>query len=173
MEKEKILVIGLVIVMMFFATFTPISKIVLADTNDTVDIIFQIKGNMTIDVSPNSYNFSVVWANTMKNTSVTEFTIWNNGSVNDLAIDVRITTAPSNPALNCSVNGPPSITNSYALLGLKGTVAFTPWYKDSGYVALHNSLNNTDPKTFGLRLYAGNVSVNTSWETMTITYRGS
>jgi hypothetical protein len=170
MEKKKILMVGLVVVMMVFASFPNISKIVLADSTDTVDIIFQIKGNMSIDVSPNSYNFSVVWANTMRNTSDTEFTIWNNGSVDGLAIDVRITTPPS---LDCSEAGPPTVTDSYALLGLKGTVDNTPWYKESGYVALHAALDKGDPQTFGLRLYAGNVSVNTSWETMTITYRGS
>ena len=159
--------------MMVFASFLNISKIVLADSTDTVDIIFQIKGNMSIDVSPNSYNFSIVWANTMRNTSDTQFTIWNNGTVDGLAIDVKITTAPSNPALNCSVNGPPTITNSYALKGLKGTIDNTSWYKDSGYVELHASLDKGEPQTFGLRLYAGNISVNTSWETMTITYRGS
>lgn len=156
--------------MTFFASFTPISEIVLANSTDTVDIIFQIKGNMSIDVSPNSYNFSIVWANTMRNTSVTQFTIWNNGSVDGLAIDVMITSAPS---LDCSEAGPPTITDSYALLGLKGTVDNTPWYKESGYVALHGALNKGAPKTFGLRLYAGNVSTNTSWETMTITYRAT
>ena len=155
---------------MFFASFAPVSKIVLAADTDTVDITFKFTGNITIYVTPSSYNFSTIFANSSKSTTATYFTIWNNGTIDNLTIDVMITVPPP---LNCSINGPPTITDSYALLGLKGTIEKTPYYKDSGYVNLDTDLGKGAPETFGLKLYAGNISTNTSWETMTITYRAS
>ena len=171
MNTKKILIIGLVITTLLFASFTPTTKIVLADDEDTVVIEFKIQGNITIEVSPGTYNFTTIWANTSKATSATYFTIYNNGTIGELLIEANITTPPSNPALTCSA-GVPSVTDSYALQGLQGTVSDTPWYSDSAYVTVDSSL---DPgsETFGLKLYAGNVSANTSWESMTITYRAS
>jgi len=169
MKTREILIIGLVIAILTFASSTPTIKTVLAD--DTVDIIFKIIGNITVEVSPGEYNFSTIYANSSESTTATYFTIWNNGTVDDIQIDVNITSPPSNPALNCSTDGPPTITDSYALQGLKGTIENTPWYKDSGYRSLDTDLDAQTSETFGLKLYAGNVSANTSWETMTITYR--
>lgn len=171
METKKILIIGLVITTLVFATFTPTTKIVSADSEDTVDIIFKITCNLTIEIQPGSYNFSTMYSNTSQSTDATYFTIWNNGTVTSLVIEANITTPPSDPALNCSTTGPPTIANSYALQGLKGTVSDQPWYKDSGYVTLDSDLDIETSHTFGLKLYAGNVTTNTSWESMTITYR--
>jgi len=174
MQDKKLVMIGLVVMMMIFDSFLPVSKIVLADDTDTVDIIFKITGNITIVVSPSSYNFSTIYANSSESTSNTEFTIWNNGTVDNLTIDIRITTSPSNPVLTCSESGPPTETDSYALLGLKGTIEKTPWYKESDWENLDTDLVKGHPETFGLKLYAGNISsMNTSWETLTITYRAS
>lgn len=156
---------------MLFASFTPISKIVLAAETYNVNLYFKISGNMSIEVSPASYNFSQVWANSSISTATNTFTIWNNGTVDNLTIDAIITNVLGD--LTCSESGPPTLTDSYALLGLNGTVDLTPWYKQSGYATIDNDLVKGVPKYFGLKLYAGNVSVNTSWETLTITYRAS
>lgn len=155
---------------MLFASFTPMSKIVSAD--DTVDIYFQITGNMTIEVSPASWNFSTVYANSSVSTADNQFTIWNNGTVDNLTIDAIIS-ANVLGDLNCSESGPPTLTDSYALQGLTGTVDSTPWYKNSSYSIIDNDLVKGVPEYFGLTLYAGNISTNTSWETLTITYRAS
>ena len=168
MEKKKIAIIALIITIMFFTNFTPMSKIVSAD--DTVDIYFQITGNMTIEVSPASYNFTQVYANSSKSTATNTFTIWNNGTVDNLTIDAIIAYAGT---LTISESAPPTLTDSYALQGLTGTVDSTPWYKESGYAIIDNDLARGTPEYFGLKLYAGNITANTAWETLTITYRAS
>jgi hypothetical protein len=171
MEKKKILIIALIVALLFFTNFTPISKIVSAD--DTVDIIFQITGNMTIEVSPASKNFSTIYANSSESTETNEFTIWNNGTVDNLTIDAMITNDVIGD-LNCSEDGDLSIANSYALKGLTGTVDSTPWYNDTGYNVVDNDLVKGVQEYFGLTLYVGNITVqNTQWETLTITYRAN
>jgi hypothetical protein len=173
-QKKKILMVILVILMTFFATFAPMSRIVLAGSTDTLTIWFQFKANVSIDVSKASYNFTIVYAGGMKNTTATEFTIWNNGSTSNLAVDVEITTPPGG-GLSIDEDSPPTATDAYALWGLKGTVDYQIWYKTSGWTRLHDALAKGpgNEKTFGLRLYAGNLSVNTSYLSMVITYRGS
>jgi len=172
MEIKKLLSISLVTTIMVFASLTPISKIVLATDTYNVDIYFRIIGNMSIEVSPASYNFTQIYANSSVSTNANTFEIWNNGTVDNLTIDTRIT-ANVLGDLTCSESGPPTLTDSYALQGLKGTIELTPWYKESGYVNLDTDLGKGSPEFFGLKLYTGNVSVNTSWETLTITYRAS
>jgi len=171
MEKKKILSIGLIITIMVFASLTPISKIALAADTYNVSLYFKINGNMSIEVSPNSYNFSQIYANSSVSTNTNTFEIWNNGTVDNLTIDAIITNVLKD--LTCSPTGPPTLTNSYALQGLTGTVDSTPWYNETGYNAIDHNLQKGTPEFFGLKLYAGNVSVNTSWETLTITYRAS
>jgi hypothetical protein len=173
MEKEKILIVGLITLMMVFTAFIPVSKIVLAASTDTLVITFKFVGNKSIDVSLASYNFTTVWAGNCKNTSggATHFTMWNNGTM-VADISAQITTAPS--GLTCHNHNPTGM-DSFALLGLKGTIQYTPWYNTTSYQNLEAKLNKSQPRTFGLRLYAGNVSaaVNNTWKTMTVTFRAT
>jgi hypothetical protein len=170
MEKEKILIVGLVALMMVFTAFIPVSKIVWAAGTDNLQITFQFKGNKSVDLSVNTYNFTTVWAGGMKNTSVTQFTVWNNGTT-VVNLQAAITSSPT--GLTCH-NHQPTGTDTYALYGLKGTIQYTPWYNTT-YQNLETKLNKTQPRTFGLRLYAGNVSgsVNATWKMMNVTYRAA
>jgi hypothetical protein len=170
MEKKKILMTGLVIVTMVFATFAPVTKIVWAGSTDTLVITFQFKCNISIDVNASSYNFSVVWANSQKSTSGTRFTIFNNGTISPVAVDVNITSPPA--GLTCVSPGPPLGSMQFSLLGLSGSVASTPWYSTSAWSSL-TSLAKGTPQTFGLKLYASNITANTSWLSMTVTYRAT
>jgi hypothetical protein len=171
LEKKKILMIALVIVMMVFSTFTPISKIVSAGSYDTLTITFKGVGNVSLDVSRGSYNFTTMYAKTMKNTSATYFEIWNNGTVANMIIDVKIT---SGPGLTVDEDSSPNGNDGYALRGITGgTIQYQPWYKESDWVRLDDSLAKGTPETFGLRLYISNLTANTTWKTMTVSYRGS
>jgi hypothetical protein len=172
MEKKKILVAVFVTLMMVFTAFAPISKIVWAGSTDTLVITFRFVGNKSIDVSLATYNFTKVYAGSSKNTTGSYFTIWNNGTlIGSIQVDAAITISPGGLTNH---NHIPSGTDTYALLGLKGTIQFTPWYNTS-YQTLELKLNKSQSHNFGLKLYAGNVSagVNNTWKSMTVTYRAT
>jgi hypothetical protein len=172
MEKKKILVAVFVTLMMVFTAFIPVSKIVWAASTDTLQITFKFVGNKSIDVSLATYNFTTVYAGSYKNTTAAYFTIWNNGSaVGSIQVDAAITSLPA--GITCH-NHIPSGSDTFALLGLKGSIQFTPWYNAS-YSTLELKLNKSQSHNFGLKLYAGNVSgaINNTWKSMTVTYRAT
>jgi hypothetical protein len=173
MEKKKLLVAVFVTLMMVFTAFTPMSKIVGAAMQDNLKITFRFIGNRSVDLSVNTYNFTTVWAGGMKNTSTTQFTVWNNGTA-VVTLQVEITSAPTG-LTSTPHNHPPTGTDTYALYGLKGTIQYTPWYNTTSYQNLELKLNKSQPRTFGLRLYAGNVSGsnNATWKMMNVTYRAA
>ena len=71
MEIKKTLMIGLILVMLMIASFSPVTINVLAATTDTITIEFDPQGNISIDVSPGTYNFSTFWSNTSESTTGT------------------------------------------------------------------------------------------------------
>jgi hypothetical protein len=170
MEKKKVLVAVFVTLMMVFTAFIPVSKIVWAAGQDSLQITFRFVGNKSVDISLASWNFTTVWAGGMKNTTLsTQFSVWNNGTA-VVTLQAAITGIPTGLALKPH-DHPPTGIDTYALYGLKGTIQYTPWYNIT-YQTLETKLNKTQPRTFGLRLYAGNVSGsnNATWKMMNITY---
>jgi hypothetical protein len=171
LETKKILMIGLVIAVMIFATFAPIPITVLAADSDTITITFDPQGNVSFDVSPGSYNFSTIWAGSSKATTVSYFTIYNNGTTNNMTTDIMITDDPNNLAVD--EDSPPTGNDAYALRVLAGSVSDTPWVKESGYVDLDSDIDQGGSNNFGLRLYVSNLTQNFTWQTMVVTLRGT
>jgi hypothetical protein len=166
MQLKKIYV--LLIITMVIAGFTPL---VWAATEDTVIITFDPDGNIDIDISYESYNFSSVPANSWKNTTGGYFTLYNNGSVPmDTQIKTNATTDEADMSLNAS--GVPPSTDEYAIY--IEDLDF-PDYLTTAYSAdFDQSLNPLDSKTFDICLLLGvNLSANHSWQTTTIYFQGS
>jgi hypothetical protein len=172
MEAKKILMIGLVIAMTIFATFAPISITVLAADSDDITITFNPAGNVSIDVSPGYYNFSTIYASSSKLTTTSYFTIWNNGTINNMDTDATISTKPAN--FNIDADSPPTGNDKYALLALQGSISSAPWFDEAPtYVNLDSDIDMGGSDTFGLRLYISNVTSNFTWQTMVVTLRGT
>jgi hypothetical protein len=166
MQIKKIY--GILVTLIILAGFTPL---VWAATEDTVIITFDPDGNIDIDISYSSYNYSTVYANSWANTSTGYFTLYNNGSVPmDTQIRTNASTDETNMALNES--GVPPGTDEYAIY--IEDLDF-PGYLNSSYVGdFDQNLNPLDSKTFDICLLLGvNLSANFSWQTTTIYFQGS
>ena len=166
MQFKKIY--GVLVIIMILAGFTPL---VWAVTEDSVIITFDPEGNIDIDISYASYNYSTVPANTWKNTTGGYFTLYNNGSVPmDTQIKTNVSTDEGDLSLNAS--GVPPTTDEYAIYIED---LDTPGYLTTAYaVEFDQSLNPDDSKTFDICLLLGvNLSANFSWQTTTIYFQGS
>ena len=162
------IIFALLVTFILVATTTPI---VLAATEDTVVITFDPDGNIDIDISYSSYNYSTVYANTWANTSGGYFTLYNNGSVPmDTEIKTNASTDEADMDLNAS--GVPPSTDEYAIY--IEDLDF-PGYLTTAYgVEFDQGLAASDSKTFDICLFIGvNLSANHSWQTSTIYFQGS
>jgi len=169
MQIKKIY--GILITLIILAGFTPL---VWAATEDTVIITFDPDGNIDIDISYSSYNYSTVYANTWANTSGGYFTLYNNGSVPmDTEIKTNSTTDPvGSGQMSLNASGVPPSTDEYAIY--IEDLDF-PGYLTTAYgIDFDQSLNPLDSKTFDICLLLGlNLSANFSWQTTTIYFQGS
>ena len=169
MQIKKIY--GILITFIILAGFTPL---VWAATEDTVIITFDPDGNIDIDISYSSYNYSTVYANTWANTSGGYFTLYNNGSVPmDTEIKTNSTTDPvGSGQMSLNATGVPPSTDEYAIY--IEDLDF-PGYLTTAYgVDFDQGLNPLDSKTFDICLLLGvNLSANHSWQTSTIYFQGS
>ena len=150
------------------ATTTPI---ILAVEEDNVVITFDPDGNIDIDISLASYNFSVATAGMWTNSTGGAFTLYNNGSVPmDTQIKTNATTDETDMSLNAS--GLPPVTDEYAIY--IEDLDF-PGYLTTGYsVEFDQALASGDSRTFDICLLIGvNLSANHSWQTSTIYFQGS
>jgi hypothetical protein len=166
--NSKIL-FALLVTFILVATTAPI---VLAATEDTVIITFDPDGNIDIDISYSSYNFSSVSTNTWANTSAGYFTLYNNGSVPmDTEIKTNASTDEGNMNLNAS--GVPPGTDEYAIY-IDNNLDF-PGYLTTAYgTYFDQGLASSDSKTFDICLLIGvNLTANFSWQTTTIYFQGS
>ncbi len=165
MQFKKIY--GILVIVMIIAGFSPL---VWAATEDYVVITFDPDGNIDIDISYSSYNYSSVPANSWKNTTGGYFTLYNNGSVPmDTQIKTNATTDETDMSLDAA--GTPS-TDEYAIYIEDLDV---PGYLTTAYGAdFDQSLNPLDSKTFDICLLIGvNLSANFSWQTTTIYFQGT
>ena len=166
MQFKKIY--GILVIIMILAGFTPL---VWVATEDSVVITFDPEGNIDIDISYASYNYSTVPANTWKNTTGGYFTLYNNGSVPmDTQIKTNATTDETDMSLNAS--GVPPSTDEYAIF--IEDLDF-PGYLTIAYVVeFDQALASGDSRTFDICLLIGvNLSANHSWQTSTIYCQGS
>ena len=172
MEIKKISKICLVLSLLAIASFSPVSINVLAATTDTITITFDPQGNISIDVSPASYNFSTFWSDSNETTTGTYFTMWNNGTVDNMITDIQITTSPAD--LTVDEDSPPTADDNYALYLIGGTASgVNAWVLESGTIQLDSDLDLSGTETFGFKLYLSNITANHTWQTMELTLTGS
>ena len=172
MKIKKILMTALVISILSITSFSPVSITVLADTTDTITITFDPQGNISIDVSPESYNFSTFWSYSNESTTTAYFTLWNNGTVDNMLTDIQIT-ANSPGDLTCDEDSIPTTDDYYALNLTGGTATgINHWVKESAAIQLDSDLDKSGTKTFGFTLYLSNITANHSWQTLTVTLTG-
>ncbi len=147
-----------------------ITSSVMAVTEDNVIITFDPDGDIDIDVSLASYNFSSVLANEWANTTGSSFTLYNNGTVTmDTRIKTNATTDEGNMTLD-AVGTPSQDEYSIMTNGLD-----SDGFLDSSYSGDYDSaLSPNDSKGFDICLLIGtNLSTNHSWQTTTITFQGT
>jgi hypothetical protein len=171
MRIKKILTIALVISILSIASFSPISITVLAGTTETITIEFDPQGNISVDVNPETYNFSTFWSYSNESTTSTYFTLWNNGSV-DMQTDIQITTSPS--ALDVDESDVPTADDEYALYLIGGTASgINNWVQENATIQLDSLLDIAGTESFGFTLYMSNITSNHSWQTIVTTLTGS
>ena len=163
--------IGLVLFLMVFATCAPMSITVWAGTTDTITLTFDPMGNISIEVAPESYDFGTIWASSGKPTASNYFTIWNNGTINNMDTDILITDDPDDLAVN--ETAPPGGVDYYSLLVLQGSVSAAPWVKESDWSDLDSDIDMGGTDNFGLCLYISNISQNWTQQTMVVTLMGT
>jgi len=167
---RKKLVICLVIAVIF-ATVTPMSiTTVLAATEDHVTVTFNPTGNISIEISPPTYDFGAIYAEGWVNTSGTTFTIYNNGSVGmDTEIKTNGTTESTNFTLD-TTGATIELIDNFALQtnGLDSDAWLT-----SGYSNVDTDIAADASTSFDLRLHIGNISENFGQEQVRIYVQGS
>ena len=170
---KKTLMICIVVSMMLFATFSPIPiSIVKAATTDTIQITFDPQGNISIDVSPDNYNFSTFWSYSNQSTTGTYFTMWNNGTVDNMQTTIQITDSP--PQLTIDETNVPTADDNYALYLIGGTVSgLDAWVLESTTIQLDSDLDRAGTETFGFTLYMSNITANHTWQSFNLTLTGS
>ena len=172
MEIKKTLMIGLILVMLMIASFSPVTINVIAATTDTITIEFDPQGNISIDVSPGTYNFSTFWSDSSESTSGTYFTMWNNGTVDNMQTDIQITGSPA--SLTIDEDSVPSANDNYALYLIGGTASgVNAWVKESGTIPLDSDLDMSGTETFGFTLYLSSITANHTWQSITLTLTGA
>jgi len=161
------LVIGLVILTLIFYAFAPMQRRIVSGGN-TITISFDPDGNVSLDVSPAIYNFSTVYASSSETTGATTFTIWNNGTIDNMVTSAQVTTSPADLAINETAI--PTDDNKFALYLIGGTASGVNAYmKSSTTIQLDSELDTGGTDTFGFNLYISNLSSNFSWQNMVIT----
>ena len=169
MEIRKIYVILVAVMMLSISV-----PLVFGATTDNVRIYFDPQGDIDIDVSLASYNFTGFVADNWKNTTSNTFLLWNNGSVSmDTQIQTNDSTDEGQMWLNMSGVSP--ITNQYAFKTINlGTVDkfLNNTYGAEGYYSQNLASNDNDPFDLGL-LLGTNITSNWSWQTTTIYFQGS
>ena len=159
---------SILVIVMIIAGFTPL---VWAATEDTVIITFDPEGNIAIDISYLSYNFSNVSAGTWANTTGEYFTLYNNGSV-PMTTEINTTDKTQEGNMSLNESGVPPGTDEYAIY--IEDLSPPGGYLNTSYIVFDQGLNPLDSKTFDICLLLGvNLSANFSWQTTTITFRGS
>ncbi len=166
MQYRKIY--GILVIVMIIAGFTPL---VWAATEDSVIITFDPDGNIDIDVSYTSYNFSSVYPNSWKNSTGGYFTLYNNGTV-PMTTQIKTNASTDETDMSLNASGVPPATDQYAIY--IEDVDF-PDYLTTAYSHVFDTgLNPVDSKTFDICLLMGtNITANHSWQTTTIYFEGS
>ena len=169
MEIRKIYVI-LISAMMLGIT----APLAFGATTDSVEIYFNPDGDIDIDVSLATYNFSSFVAQNWQNSTSNSFLLWNNGSV---AMDTQIQTNDSTDETQMwlNISGTSPITNQYAFRTINlGAVDkyINNTYGAEGYYSQNLASNDNDPFDLGL-LLGTNITQNWSWQTTTIYFQGT
>jgi hypothetical protein len=169
-NMRKIITILLIGSVMVCFAFAPMERQV-RGANNTISIDFDPDANVSIDVWPIIYNFSQIYANSSKATSYTYFTIWNNGTQDNMTTDIQITTSPGN--FTVAEDSSPTGMEQYGLL-LKGGTAdgANQWLGESGTNDLDNDTDTSNTATFGFVLQISGIWENYSWNTLVLTLTG-
>ena len=175
MKIKKILMIGMIIGILLFATFVPIPiSIVKAATTDTIVITFDPEGNISIDVWPETFNFSTFWSDSREHTGGTYFTIWNNGSVDNMVTDINTTSTTEEGDLTLDEDSVPTADDGFALyLAAGGTASGIENWVTAGGIELDSDLDMSGTETFGFTLYISNITANHTWQTLGVTLTGA
>lgn len=157
--------------MLACASLAPISINVLAATTDTIVVTFDPSGNISIEVYPPTYDFGSMYAVSNESTTADYFTIWNNGTTDNMVTDIRITGSPA--AFTIDPDSIPIGNDNYALRVLQGSVSAAPWVTEAGYTEIDSDIDLTGSDDFGLNLYISNITADHAQQTLTITLQGA
>jgi hypothetical protein len=167
---RKKLAIGLVIAMLF-AIITPMPMTtVFAATTDTLTCTFDPEGNISIEISPASYDFGTIWANEWKNTSSSAFTLYNNGT-SSMDTGINVSTSPTNFTIDNT-----GACNSDDQFGVYTYgLDSDGWLDtaDAGGTSFDTAIVAGGSKTFGLNMTIGNITSNFGQDSFVVTVEGS
>jgi len=156
------------------ASFTPVSINVLAGTTDTITITFNPEGNISIDVWPETFNFTDFWSSSYEHTGATYFTLWNNGTVDNMVTDINTSATTEEGDLTLDEDSVPTADDNFALyLAAGGTASgIENWVTASG-IELDSDLDRSGTETFGFTLYLSNITADHPYQTLVVTLTGA
>ena len=116
---------------------------------------------------------SVLWSDSNRSSSDTYFTLWNNGTVDNMQTTIQITTPPTD--LFVQYNGTVPATDDYYGLKLTGGTisAINDWVEEDSAIQLDSDIDSSGSNTFGFTLYMSNITANHTWQTLVVTLTGS
>jgi hypothetical protein len=170
MKKNKVLS-SLILLIMFMAAFSPIPYTVYAALTDTITVTFDPQGNVSIEVAPASYDFGSIYTDSSEATTSTYFTFWNNGTIDNMFTDIRITSGTTNFTIDD--DSPPVADDNYAVKVLQGSVDHNPWIAESSYRDLDDDLDLSGSDNFGIQLYLSNTTSDFDEDSFTITLQAA
>jgi len=147
MELKKIFLIELIVVMLMIAITSPTIVEVGKAVSDTVVITFNPAGNLTLEVFPATWNVGEMYVNQTIKTSVTNYTAYNNGSVEWATLFIHGATA-SDMTLVSSFTA----SSDEFMLFVNGTTTISTWTEIHTNQTLESSVAPAATETFGLNI---------------------
>jgi len=168
---SRILKICLVLSMLVLAFVSP-PNIMRVSGNDTITVTFDPDGNVSLDVWPATWAAGTVYANSSKATTAAYFTLANNGTVNGMYTDIKVTSGAA--AMNiydgqCIDVG----KNDYYSINASGTISNQTFIHTGEYRNIDDNLAKGSTKTFGLTIYLSNLTTNLTGRTVVITLQAA
>jgi hypothetical protein len=171
MKKNTKLITVIIFLIMILVTFSPYPSTVYAALTDTITVTFDPEGNVSIEVSPSTYDFGTIYTDSSESTTATYFTIWNNGTIDNMFTDIRITSGTTNFTIDD--DSEPASDDNYAVKVLQGSVDHNPWIAESTYRDLDDDIDRVGSDNFGITLYISNITSEFSEDGFTITLQGA
>ena len=149
LEIKKIFLIELIAIMLMLAITSPTIVEVGKAITDTITVTFNPEGNLTIDVSPNSWNAGSLYTDQSANTTTTYFTAYNNGTVTWATLYIKAASSADMTLVSAFTGA----SDEFIIYANGSATDLTTWTEINTNQTLETSVSSGGgSETFGLKI---------------------